>query len=170
MTSSLARNRRLGQCHFQQLWVSNPSFHQRCSPRRTSLWNWPPLQEVSANFSSSDAGDFTPFGIPATVSMPADLPFATGVGGVSLALNPDSSLAWQAGWGNNITGIVAPPLSRRLRFRSTFEFRFQWRFRRWSKRFLPQTKIPSQSARWKTPGTRHCLAGGPVYRSGSRSL
>jgi subtilase family serine protease len=64
---------------------------------------------VSTNYSSGDTGDFTPLGIPATVLMPADLPFATGVGGVSLALNSDSTMAWQAGWGNNITGIVAPP-------------------------------------------------------------
>jgi subtilase family serine protease len=64
---------------------------------------------VSTNYASSDYGDFTVFGIPATVSSPADLPWATGVGGTSLALNPDNTMAWQSGWGTNITGIVAPP-------------------------------------------------------------
>ena len=64
---------------------------------------------VSANYSSGDDGDFTVFGIPPTVSYPADAPFATGVGGVSLATNSDNTMAWQAGWGNNFTGIVAPP-------------------------------------------------------------
>ena len=43
------------------------------------------------------------------MSSPADLPWATGVGGTSLALNPDNTMAWQSGWGTNITGIVAPP-------------------------------------------------------------
>lgn len=72
---------------------------------------------VSTNFSSGDNGDFTNFGIPATVSAPADSPWATAVGGVTLALNSDNSIAWQAGWGNNETllaetGIVYdPPLA-----------------------------------------------------------
>ena len=58
---------------------------------------------VSANFSSGDLGDFSFFGIPPTVSAPADSPYATAVGGVTLALNADNSIAWQAGWGNNQT-------------------------------------------------------------------
>jgi subtilase family serine protease len=69
---------------------------------------------ISANFSSGDAGDFSAYGIPPTVSAPADSPWATAVGGVTLALNSDSSIAWQAGWGNNETlialeGFVADP-------------------------------------------------------------
>ena len=39
---------------------------------------------ISANFSSGDNGDFTVFGIPATVSAPADSPWATAVGGGQL--------------------------------------------------------------------------------------
>ena len=58
---------------------------------------------ISADFSSGDGGDYTADGIPATVSSPADSPWATAVGGVTLALNPDNSIAWQAGWGNNET-------------------------------------------------------------------
>ncbi len=58
---------------------------------------------ISANFSSGDAGDFTSGFIPATVSAPADSPWATAVGGVTLALNSNNSIAWQAGWGNNQT-------------------------------------------------------------------
>jgi len=58
---------------------------------------------VSANFSTGDDGDFSDFGIPQTVSTPADSQWATAVGGVSLALNADNSIAWQAGWGNNQT-------------------------------------------------------------------
>jgi subtilase family serine protease len=69
---------------------------------------------ISANFSSGDQGDFSFFGIPPTVSAPADSPYATSVGGVTLALKADNSIAWQAGWGNNETllaeeGLVFDP-------------------------------------------------------------
>jgi subtilase family serine protease len=63
---------------------------------------------ISANFSSGDDGDFTAYGIPATVSNPADGSYATAVGGVTLALNSDNSIAWQAGWGNDETLAVEP--------------------------------------------------------------
>ena len=72
---------------------------------------------ISTNFATGDDGDFTAYGIPATVLAPADSPWATGVGGVSLALNSDNSIAWQSGWGNNEvllaeTGYVYdPPLA-----------------------------------------------------------
>ncbi|MGB9233505.1 MAG: S53 family peptidase [Terriglobales bacterium] len=71
---------------------------------------------ISTNFSSGDVGDFSAEGIPPTVSAPADSPWATAVGGVTLALNPDNSIAWQAGWGNNETllaeeGFVSDPPS-----------------------------------------------------------
>jgi subtilase family serine protease len=56
---------------------------------------------ISTNFATGDAGDFTVEGLPATVSAPADSPWATAVGGVTAALNADNSIAWQAGWGNN---------------------------------------------------------------------
>ncbi len=72
---------------------------------------------ISTNYSTGDTGDFSVYGIPQTVSSPADSPWATAVGGVSLALNPDNSIAWQAGWGTNETllaetGFVSdPPLA-----------------------------------------------------------
>ena len=66
---------------------------------------------VSSNFSSGDGGDETydqndPVDYPSSVNTPADLPYATGVGGVSLALNPNHSIQWQTGWGNNENGVV----------------------------------------------------------------
>ena len=64
---------------------------------------------ISANFSTGDDGDFTfdfPQYDPPSVSAPADSPYATGVGGVSLALNSNGSIAWQSGWGTNI-GLLA---------------------------------------------------------------
>lgn len=72
------------------------------------------LSGISTNFSSGDDGDYTAFGLPATVNAPADSPWATAVGGVSLALNADNSIAWQSGWGNNYSllataGFVPDP-------------------------------------------------------------
>jgi len=72
---------------------------------------------ISANFASGDSGDFTNQGLAATVSAPADSPYATAVGGVTLALNSDNSIAWQAGWGNDYVLLVEegyiydPPLN-----------------------------------------------------------
>src|SRR5438876_8186069 len=63
-------------------------------------------QGIDVNFASGDSGDFsTVIGIPA-VLYPASSPFATGIGGTSLALNPDDTIAFQTGWGNNLTRIV----------------------------------------------------------------
>jgi subtilase family serine protease len=75
------------------------------------------LSGISTNFASGDAGDFTSEGLPPTVNAPADAPWATGVGGISLALSADDSIAWQVGWGNNVVTvaqegyIVDPPAS-----------------------------------------------------------
>ncbi len=75
---------------------------------------------VSANFSSGDYGDFTfdqPATNPPSVSAPADSPYATAVGGVTLALKSDNTVKWQTGWGNNETGLYEtgivfnPPLN-----------------------------------------------------------
>ena len=76
------------------------------------------IMGISTNFSTGDSGNFT-FGFPGetpSVSYPADSPFATAVGGVTLALNADNSIAWQAGWGNDETllsdegEVFDPPL------------------------------------------------------------
>jgi subtilase family serine protease len=42
------------------------------------------------------------------VDFPASSPLATGVGGTSLALNPDDTIMFQIGWGTNATAIAAP--------------------------------------------------------------
>jgi subtilase family serine protease len=74
------------------------------------------VEGMSANFSSGDDGDNAQGG-PQMVNAPADSPWATGVGGVSLALNASGSIAWQAGWGTNyalLAGegtIFDPPFS-----------------------------------------------------------
>jgi len=59
---------------------------------------------ISANFSSGDDGDFTfdfPQYDPPSVSAPADSPYATAVGGVSLFLAPNGTISSQVGWGTN---------------------------------------------------------------------
>jgi len=65
-------------------------------------------QGIDVNFATGDFGDFTPTVGFMTVAFPASSPFATGVGGTSLALNPDNSIAFQTGWGTNITMIANP--------------------------------------------------------------
>jgi len=61
---------------------------------------------ISTNFASGDYGDYGIVTLRTTVSAPADSPWATAVGGVTLALNSDNSIAWQAGWGNNQTVVA----------------------------------------------------------------
>jgi subtilase family serine protease len=84
-------------------------------------------QGIDVNFASGDFGDESfppdlPLGVGfVSVDFPASSPFATGVGGTSLALNSDNSIMWQTGWGNNLNRIadtvalgsppVVPPLN-----------------------------------------------------------
>jgi subtilase family serine protease len=66
------------------------------------------VQGVDVNFSSGDFGDNTVVVGFKTVGFPTSSPFATGVGGTSLALNPDNSIMFQTGWGTNFTRIAEP--------------------------------------------------------------
>jgi subtilase family serine protease len=63
-------------------------------------------QGIDVNFSSGDSGDFAAAVGFKTVGFPGSSPFATSIGGTSLALNPDNTMAFQTGWGNNLTRIV----------------------------------------------------------------
>jgi subtilase family serine protease len=59
---------------------------------------------IATNFSTGDSGDYTndmPWAFPSSVSAPAASPYATAVGGVSVVLNSNSTLAYQWGWGTN---------------------------------------------------------------------
>ncbi len=65
-------------------------------------------QGIDVNFSTGDYGDESVVvGIP-SVQFPASSPFATAIGGTSLALNADNSIKFQTGWGTNETLIVNP--------------------------------------------------------------
>ena len=65
-------------------------------------------QGISVNFSSGDDGDFSLVEGRTDVSYPASSVYATGVGGTSLILKHDETIALQTGWGNNLTAISAP--------------------------------------------------------------
>ena len=65
---------------------------------------------ISVNYSSGDDGDFSDVFGPGitTVSYPSGSPFATSVGGTSLFVNPDNTLDFQTGWGNNVQQLNSP--------------------------------------------------------------
>ncbi len=63
-------------------------------------------QGIDVNFSSGDFGDNVEFVGFRTVGYPGSSPFATSVGGTSLFLNPDNSMRFETGWGNNLTRIA----------------------------------------------------------------
>ena len=71
------------------------------------------ISGISTNFSSGDYGDFSTYG-NVTVNAPADSPWATGVGGTSLALKANNTIEWQSGWGTTETlladeGAISDP-------------------------------------------------------------
>ncbi len=69
---------------------------------------------ISTNFATGDYGDYSGFGVSPTVTAPADSPYATGVGAVSLALKSNDTISWQSGWGTDLTilddeGLIFDP-------------------------------------------------------------
>jgi len=66
------------------------------------------LLGISVDFSSADSGDYLASDGVKTVATGADSPWATGVGGVSVFLNPDDSIMFQTGWGTQLTRIANP--------------------------------------------------------------
>jgi len=67
---------------------------------------------ISVNFSSGDGGDSSlPSGFAlegvVDVGYPASSPWATAVGGVSLALRPDHHIDFQTGWGTNLVYLTS---------------------------------------------------------------
>jgi subtilase family serine protease len=83
-------------------------------------------QGIDVNFSSGDSGDFKAAVGFKTVGFPGSSPFATSIGGTSLALKSDNTINFQTGWGNNLTEIadtvalgsppVVPPLPLGFQF------------------------------------------------------
>ncbi|HEV2285095.1 MAG TPA: S53 family peptidase, partial [Steroidobacteraceae bacterium] len=73
---------------------------------------------ISIDYSTGDYGDNSSQlgGLYTSTGWPASSPFATGVGGVSVALDSHKHIAWQTSWGTQLTEIVdkislgSPPL------------------------------------------------------------
>ena len=61
---------------------------------------------IDVNFATGDFGDEVVRVGTQRVDFPASSPFATGIGGTSLALNPDNTIMFQTGWGNNLTRVA----------------------------------------------------------------
>jgi subtilase family serine protease len=79
---------------------------------------------ISTNYSTGDSGDnFAGLGLN-SAGFPATDIYATGIGGVSVFLNPDHSIKFQTGWGNNYTRIAGyppnPPIVPPLNFGNIF--------------------------------------------------
>jgi subtilase family serine protease len=69
---------------------------------------------ISTNYASGDDGDWSTTLDEKTVTAPASSPWATAVGGISLALTAKNTIAWQSGWGTNwsypvVAGQVSDP-------------------------------------------------------------
>jgi len=63
-------------------------------------------QGVDVNFSSGDNGDEEIAAGFKTVDYPGSSPYATSVGGTSVAMDADSNLLFETGWGNDQTRIA----------------------------------------------------------------
>lgn len=61
---------------------------------------------ISVNFAAGDSGNEAINLGYEDVNYPASSPYATGVGGVSVALDPSKHILFQTAWGNNITQLA----------------------------------------------------------------
>lgn len=80
---------------------------------------------IAMNFSSGDDGDLTfdfPEYNPPSVLSPADSPYVTAVGGISLQLTRANAIQWQAAWGTNETLISEPGFVPVPAFNFGFDF------------------------------------------------
>jgi len=88
-------------------WSSIEGFgNPRTLDRVNRILEMAAAEGIDVNFASGDRGDeFRTVGF-LSVDFPASSPFATGIGGTSLALNSNNSILFQTGWGNNLTRIA----------------------------------------------------------------
>ena len=66
------------------------------------------FEGISVNFATGDSGDYQAVEKVTDVSLPADSPYATAVGGTSLAYSPVDGSPIQTGWGTNLTQLSSP--------------------------------------------------------------
>jgi len=79
---------------------------------------------VALNYPSGNSGDYSqdqPNNFPPTVSVPADSPYVTSVGGISLGLKASGAIQFQSGWGTNETALADGGV-----FPSPYLFGFQY--------------------------------------------
>ena len=60
----------------------------------------------AVNFSTGDSGNFTIDLGYIDVSYPSGSPYATAIGGVTVALDSQQHIAWQTSWGTNLTEVA----------------------------------------------------------------
>ena len=122
----------------------------------------------SVNFATGDEGNETYDLGYVDVNYPASSPYATGVGGVSVALDANQHIIFQSSWGNNITELAdkislgSPPIDPP--FNEGFVV---WRRRRNQQR-LPRAWIPAQPRRPASNGARYLVDGRSVHRCRNR--
>jgi subtilase family serine protease len=79
------------------------------TPATLNKWNqileMAAAQGIAVQIASGDSGDYAAELGYTDVSAPADSPYATAVGGTSMAYLPDNSTLVQTGWGTNVTAL-----------------------------------------------------------------
>jgi subtilase family serine protease len=63
------------------------------------------VEGISANYPAAFTGNAVFFGSP--VVAPADSPYGTAIGGISLALGADGSIAFETGWEDHVSEVLA---------------------------------------------------------------
>jgi subtilase family serine protease len=66
------------------------------------------VQGIDVNFSSGDNGDDTSLIGYKSAEFPNSSPYATSVGGTSLGLDSNNNIAFQTGWGTNLSCVSGP--------------------------------------------------------------
>ncbi|TMQ20343.1 MAG: hypothetical protein E6J91_04225 [Deltaproteobacteria bacterium] len=88
-------------------WASLEGFGNPAQLRRTErILEMAAAQGIDVNFSSGDDGDESARVGFVTVDYPGSSPFATSIGGTSLALDAQRNLVFETGWGTNETRIA----------------------------------------------------------------
>lgn len=81
--------------------ISNPAKFNRVN----RILEQAAAEGVDVNFSSGDSGDESVNLGYKSADFPTDSPYATSVGGTSLSLDANNNIAFQTGWGTNLTCI-----------------------------------------------------------------
>jgi subtilase family serine protease len=109
VTGILTASQQPGVVSISNSWATPESFTDL--PTRTSTDSVLKLvtsKGISVNFATNDFGNYALDIGDVDVAFPASSPYATGVGGVSVALDENKHILFQTAWGNNAEQIVGP--------------------------------------------------------------